>query len=159
MVRQGYPPGKCGVKMPDGTIKPASQATLKRRDDVWSRVITSAHLSRPEDYFSIYQSGCNHSCLKCHSHYFSQVFNGHRVSTDSLAEMCAEYEEGVTVWEPRERATMFHATDLCHHCGSCVVEGRRGPICPGKLSPDHVLLSPLDLGKSSRYIMKRPNRY
>jgi len=146
MVQQGYPPGKCAILMPDETRKPACVATLKWEDGQWHRVITSAHLSRPEDYFSIYQSGCNHRCLKCHSWYFSQVFNGHWVSTDSLAEMCAEYEEGVTVWEPRERATMFHATDLCHHCGSCVVEGRPGHLCPGKLSSEQILLGPQGWG-------------
>jgi len=152
MVQQGYPPGKCATLMPDKTRKPACVATLKWEDVQWHRVITSAHLSRPEDYFSIYQSGCNHQCLKCHSWYFSQVFNGHWVSTDSLAEMCAEYEEGVTVWEPRKRATMFHATDLCRRCGSCVVEGGQGRLCPGKLSPDQVLLSPQGWGPARNIV-------
>ena len=152
MVEQGYPPGKCGVKMPDGTMKPACQATLKRRNGVWSRVITSAHLSRPEDYFSIYQSGCNHSCLKCHSWYFSQVFNGRWVSTDEIAEMCAKYAEEVTVWEPRKRATMFHATDLCHHCGLCVVQGKRSPLCPRRLRPDQIVFSPQGWGPARNIV-------
>lgn len=138
--------------MPDKTRKPACQATLKWENEQWHRVITSAHLSRPEDYFSIYQSGCNHQCLKCHSWHFSQVFNGHWMSTDSIAEMCAEYEEGVTVWEPRERATMFHATDLCHHCGSCVVEGKRGNLCPRKLSPGQIVLGPQGWGPARNIV-------
>ncbi|MHA1582340.1 MAG: hypothetical protein ACTSYM_07610 [Candidatus Baldrarchaeia archaeon] len=103
MVEQGYQPGKCATIMPDGNIKPACKAVLKKEKGLWYRVIKAAHLSRPERYFSIYMSGCNHDCLKCHSAKFSQRFNGHWMSTEEIAEMVAEYEKNVTVWEPRER--------------------------------------------------------
>jgi pyruvate-formate lyase-activating enzyme len=45
---------------------------LKWEDNIPYRIIKSISLSRPEDYLSIYQSGCNFSCLKCHSREFSQ---------------------------------------------------------------------------------------
>ncbi|HID18632.1 TPA: radical SAM protein, partial [Candidatus Bathyarchaeota archaeon] len=133
MAEQGYQIGSCMVKMPNGFFKPACQATLKRENGKWFRLIKSAHLSRPEDYFSIYQSGCNHSCLKCHSWEFSQNYNGFWSSTDRLAEMASEYEVMVTVQEPRERATMYHAADLCRHCGLCIIQGVRGEFYPRKL--------------------------
>ena len=74
------------------------------------------------------------------------------MSTEEIAEMCAEYEEVVTVWEPRERATMFHATDLCHHCGLCVVKGSRGPLCPERLSPNQVVFGPQGWGPARNIV-------
>lgn len=140
------------VEMADGSFKPACMSTLRRDGDVWYRLVRAAHLSRPEDYFSIYQSGCNHSCLKCHSWDFSQKYSGFWVSTDELAEMAAEYEETVTVWEPRNRATMFHATDLCHHCGMCVIYGVRGRLCPRRLERWQVVLSPQGYGPARNIV-------
>jgi len=152
MVEQGYPIGSCKTRMPDGSIKPACQGTLKREGGRWYRVLASAHLSRPEDYYSIYQSGCNHNCLKCHSWEFSQVMRGFWASTDDLADMALDYELTVTVWEPRERATMWHATDLCHHCGLCVTEGVRGKLCPRVLKPEQVVLSPQGWGPARNIV-------
>ncbi len=63
------------------------------------------------------------------------------MSTEDIAEEAARYEAVVTVQEPRERALMFYASDLCRHCGLCVTAGVRGPLCPGKLSPSQVLPS------------------
>jgi len=60
------------------------------------------HLSRSEDYFSIYQSGCNHNCLKCHSWEFSKYYNGEWDSKDKIAQECKEYEKILTVFEPRK---------------------------------------------------------
>lgn|GEM_PF-4766893 len=48
--------------------------------------------------------------------------------------------------EPRKRATMWHATDLCKHCGSCVLFGKRGRLCPGKLSAEQIVWSPQGYG-------------
>ncbi|NIN52412.1 MAG: radical SAM protein [Nitrososphaeria archaeon] len=146
MVEQGYAAGDCLIEITEGRYKIACQGTLKKEGKTWSRVITSAHLSRPEDYFSIYQSGCNHSCKKCHSWHFSQSFEGFWASADEIADMTRRYGLQVTVREPRERATMWHATDLCHHCGSCVTRGVRGPLCPRKLGPEHITLSPQGWG-------------
>ncbi len=141
MELQGYPRGSCSTLTEDGARYPACEVTLKREGGKWWRRIEAVHLSRPEDYLSIYQSGCNHACLKCHSWHFTQRATGKWMSTKMLAEEAAKYEEEVTVWEPRERATMWHATDLCRHCGLCVLEGRRSPLCPGKLDASQVVWS------------------
>ncbi len=150
LIDQGFEAGSCLVEV-DGKFKRACEATLKR-NGVWYRLIRSIHLSRPEDYLSIYQSGCNHSCLKCHSWYFTQIANGHWLSTDQIAEIAKEYEESVTVKEPRKRATMWHATDLCRHCGSCVLSGKRGKLCPGKLSRDQIVWSPQGYGPARNIV-------
>ena len=152
LASQGLAPGSCGVLMPDGTLRRACKATLRRRNGEWERLITSIQLSRPEDYLSIYQSGCNHSCLKCHSWEFSQHYRGTWLSTSQIAKIAADYAERVTVWEPRERATMYHATDLCRHCGQCVLFGRRGELCPRKLSPKQVLISPQGYGPARNIV-------
>ncbi|MFX1339064.1 MAG: radical SAM protein [Promethearchaeota archaeon] len=152
MIRQGYPKGACEVTLKDNIIKPACLATLKYKNGQHYRLIKSMHLSRPEDYFSIYQSGCNHNCLKCHSWEFSKYFNGEWYSSNEIALACREYEKSVTVWEPRERALMYYATDLCKHCGSCVIFKRRSPLCPQKLSTDQITLSPQGLGPARNII-------
>ncbi len=144
MRQQGFERGSCLVSNSQGS-KLACQATLKRENGEYLRLITSMHLSRPEDYFSIYQSGCNHTCLKCHSHTFSQVTKGDWISTSQLAEIIAGYAEDVTVNEPRERSTMYHAGDLCRHCGLCI-QGLRHPWCPQKLETGQVVLSPQGWG-------------
>ncbi|MFX1521316.1 MAG: radical SAM protein [Promethearchaeota archaeon] len=152
MVEQGFPMGSCLTKMPNGTLKRACEATLERKGDIWHRLIKSIHLSRPEDYLSIYQSGCSHNCLKCHSWHFSKVFNGQFYSTDEIAKRVAEYEEMVTVEEPRERALMYYATDLCRHCGSCIIKGEEGPLCPKKLSSSQIVLSPQGYGPARNIV-------
>ncbi|RLI84436.1 radical SAM protein [Archaeoglobales archaeon] len=150
LIKQGFERGSCDVKVND-KVKRACEATLKF-NGTWHRLIKSIHLSRPEDYLSIYQSGCNHSCLKCHSWYFTQIANGYWLSTDQIAETAEEYEKSVTVKEPRKRATMWHATDLCRHCGSCVLVGRRGELCPKKLSPEQIVWSPQGYGPARNIV-------
>jgi pyruvate formate lyase activating enzyme len=76
LVEQGVQPGDCLVQMPDGSRQRACHAALRSLDGVLWRLIRSAHLSRPEHYLSVYQSGCNHTCLKCHSWEFSQHYDG-----------------------------------------------------------------------------------
>lgn len=151
MVDQGFPKGRCLTQTSEG-LKPACLATLRKSGEVWSRVIECAHLSRPEDYFSIYQSGCNHACLKCHSWEFSQILSGHWLSTDDIAEMCTDYKRSVTVEEPRERALMSTATDLCRHCGFCVLANKRSKHCPRKLDPEQVVLSPQGWGPARNIV-------
>lgn len=103
MVDQGFETGECLVEMSSGRPQRACRATLREKNGLFSRLIKSAHLSRPEHYYSVYQSGCNHSCLKCHSWDFSMRHNGAWYTTEQLAEMARAYERHVTVWEPRER--------------------------------------------------------
>jgi pyruvate-formate lyase-activating enzyme len=152
MVDQGGAVGECLVEMPEGRARVACQATLREEEGKFSRLIESAHLSRPEHYFSIYQSGCNHTCLKCHSWEFSQRCTGTWYTTDEIAAMAREYERHVTCYEPRERATMYHGATLCHGCGSCVLNGESGPRCPGVLDPGQIVLSPQGLGPARNIV-------
>ena len=152
MVKQGYNKGSCEVILKDKSKLPACQATLRFEDGQYHRVIKSLHLSRPEDYFSIYQSGCNQNCLKCHSWEFSKYFNGKWYSTDEIAEACKNYENHVTFFEPRERALMYYANDICKHCGSCVLFNKRSPLCPNKVSKDKIVLGPQGFGPARNII-------
>lgn len=152
MISQGYSKGACEVRLNDGSYKPACEATLKYENGQYHRVISALHLSRPEDYFSIYQSGCNHNCLKCHSWEFSKNFNGKWYSTDKIAEECKKYEDYVTIFEPRERALMYYANDLCKHCGSCILFNKRSPLCPNKISKDKIVLGPQGFGPARNII-------
>ena len=72
LKEQGYSPGSCLVQV-DGKRELACKATLKYENNQTHRLITAIHLSRPENYLSIYQSGCNFSCRKCHSWSFSKI--------------------------------------------------------------------------------------
>ena len=125
---------------------PACQATLKNVNGKPYRLITSIHLSRPENYLSIYQSGCNFSCRKCHSWHFSKQKDGNWYSSDQIADIAKEYEKKVTLNEPREKATAWHAHDTCRCCGSCALQGERSPLCPGFLNADAISLSPQGFG-------------
>lgn len=119
---------------------------------VIKRLIYDITLSRPEDYLSVYQSCCNHNCLKCHSWYFTQIPRGRWFSPNDLLGEAIRYQEIVTVWESRERATMWHASDLCSHCGSCIIFNRYGEYCPRKLKKAQVLLSPQGYGPARNII-------
>jgi len=152
LVNQGVPPGSCLTITDSGEKRLACQVTLRIKDSQYERLIKSIHLSRPEDYLSIYQSGCNHDCLKCHSADFSKHANGEWISIDRLTEIACEYLKAVTVEEPRSRATMWHAEDLCLHCGSCFLYGTRSEFCPRKLKPSQIVLSPQGFGPARNII-------
>lgn len=165
LVKQGYSIGKCLVYRGDEKGH-ACEITLKDEGGVPYRLIQSAHLSRPEHYLSIYQSGCNMECLKCHSWEFSQHASGTWLSPDDILNIAAEYAETITCHEPRERATSYHALDLCRGCGICVEAdmvdlltadsernivhlkptGKRGERCPGRITPEQIVLSPQGIG-------------
>ena len=130
----------------------ACRLTLREDEGRVERLITSIHLSRPENYLSIYQSGCNFTCRKCHSWYFSQVADGRWFSPEEIAQICQDYEKKVTLVEPRERATSWHAHDSCRCCGWCVVKGERSSGCPGVLESGQVLLSPQGWGPARNIV-------
>lgn len=142
---QGRVPGSCLVKVNDEK-QPACRATLRYEDDTIYRLITSIHLSRPENYLSIYQSGCNFSCKKCHSWHFSKRKDGEWLTPDDILAASIEYEKKVTLTEPREKATAWHAHDTCRSCGSCAFSGGRSSLCPGVLEPDAITVSPQGFG-------------
>ncbi len=149
--RQGFPPGSCLVKV-DGKRRPACHATLKYQNGDISRLITSVHLSRPENYLSIYQSGCNFSCRKCHSWYFSKVQDGTWYTPEAILKKCMEYEKLVNLEEPRKKATAWHAQETCRCCGSCVTRGCRSSTCPGVLDTKTMLLSPQGFGPARNIV-------
>jgi pyruvate-formate lyase-activating enzyme len=124
----------------------ACRATLRYEKDQVHRLITSIHLSRPENYLSIYQSGCNFSCRKCHSWYFSKVKDGSWYTPQQILEQARAYEKTVTLMEPQEKATAWHAHDSCRCCGSCVIHGKKSASCPEMLNPEAILLSPQGFG-------------
>ena len=151
LKEQGRVPGSCRVKV-DGKHALACQATLRREGDSWYRLIPSIHLSRPENYLSVYQSGCNFSCRKCHSWYFSKVKEGEWYTPADILKKALEYENNVTLWEPREKATAWHAHDTCRCCGACVRYGERSSFCPGILDPESILLSPQGFGPARNIV-------
>ncbi len=153
MVKQGFPAGSCLVQTSSLEKGRACDLTLRINEEGgYERVIKSIHLSRPEDYLSIYQSGCNHTCKKCHSHEFSKHVNGDWMSSDDIANKAIEYARHVTVYEPKERATSWHAQQLCKHCGSCVLTGEYSPKCPRKLKKEQIVLSPQGFGPARNII-------
>lgn len=143
--QQGFSMGSCRVEF-NGQHAPACQVTLRQKDKETARLITSVHLSRPENYLSIYQSGCNFSCRKCHSWYFSKVKDGKWYTPQEILKEAMAYDKTVTLVEPRDKATTWHAHDTCRCCGSCVVYGERSSSCPGVLAPEAITLSPQGFG-------------
>ena len=159
LKEEGFKPGSCTVAYgPEkvSLLKPlfgrACQVTLRWEGNIPFRLIEASHLSRPEHYFSIYQSGCNFTCKKCHSWHFTQYATGEWMSPKDVGKMAQDYANMVTYWEPRERATSFHAHDLCLCCGLCVTEEKRSQYCPGILEPSQVLLSPQGWGPARNII-------
>jgi len=74
------------------------------------------------------------------------------MSTNEIADLCAEYENNVTVFEPVERSLDYYASDLCMCCGSCVMLGRQSSRCPGRINPNQVLLSPQGYGPARNIV-------
>ena len=148
---QGYAPGSCAVKVGRETL-PACRATLKFENGCLYRRIKSVHLSRPENYLSVYQSGCNFSCRKCHSWYFSKIADGEWQTPEDILMAAKTYAQQVTLREPRSRATAWHAHDTCRCCGACVMYGRRSANCPEVLAPEAMVLSPQGLGPARNIV-------
>jgi pyruvate formate lyase activating enzyme len=145
LKEQGYSPGSCPVQV-QGKRELACKATLKYENNQTYRLITAIHLSRPENYLSIYQSGCNFSCRKCHSWYFSKIKKGTWYTPQEILKQAILYEKSVTLMEPRSNATAWHAHNTCRCCGSCVLYGIRSSSCPGVLSPESIVLGPQGFG-------------
>jgi pyruvate-formate lyase-activating enzyme len=151
MIQQGYEAGACLVGE-KGRQRPACQITLKKQGHQYYRRITSVHLSRPENYLSIYQSGCNFSCRKCHSWYFAKAVEGNWQTPQQILKQAIEYETHVTLEEPREKATAWHAHNSCRCCGSCVLKDSRSVGCPGVLERGDIVLSPQGFGPARNIV-------
>ncbi|MCX8117204.1 MAG: radical SAM protein [Desulfobacterota bacterium] len=151
LIQQGYPQGSCYVEV-EGRKALACEATLRSSDKGWLRLISAAHLSRPENYLSLYQSGCNFSCRKCHSWSFTKRASGEWWAPEDVLKACKEYEKGVTLREPRERATAFHAQESCRCCGACVMYGKRSSLCPRVIQKKDIVLSPQGWGPARNIV-------
>ncbi len=151
LIKQGYPQGNCFVETEQGKSL-ACDAALKKTDHGLLRLISAAHLSRPENYLSIYQSGCSFSCRKCHSWSFTKIAKGDWWSPAEVLKACKEYEKEVTVREPRDRATAFHAHDSCRGCGACVMHGKRSSLCPKVIEKNEIVLSPQGWGPARNIV-------
>ncbi len=151
LIRQGYPQGSCLVDIGKGK-SPACEATLRKTDSGLLRLISAVHLSRPENYLSIYQSGCNFSCRKCHSWDFTRIAKGEWWSSLDVLKACKEYAREVTLHEPRERAIAFYAQDSCRCCGSCVMQGKRSSLCPKVIQKKEIFLSPQGWGPARNIV-------
>jgi pyruvate-formate lyase-activating enzyme len=62
------------------------------------------------------------------------------------------YQQTVTLVEPKEKITAWHAHDSCRCCGSCVLYGERSDACPGRLQPEAVLLSSQGFGPARNIV-------
>jgi pyruvate-formate lyase-activating enzyme len=151
LKHDGYCKGSCAVEV-DGRRQLACQATLKYENNQLHRLITSIHLSRPENYLSIYQSGCNFSCRKCHSWHFSKIKDGTWYSPRDILNTALAYEKSVTLMEPRSRATSWHAHDACRCCGSCVTRRKPSAFCPGVLAAESIVFSPQGFGPARNIV-------
>jgi pyruvate-formate lyase-activating enzyme len=151
LKEQGFSVGSCAVDA-DGKRMPACRATLKYEHNQFQRLITSIHLSRPENYLSIYQSGCNFACKKCHSWYFSKMTEGTWYTPREILKEAVAYEKTVTLMEPREKATAWHAHDSCRCCGSCVIYAKKSASCPDVLDPEKITLSPQGFGPARNIV-------
>ena len=148
---QGATPGRCAVQEGDHNA-PACQTTLKRDAGGPLRLVSAVHLSRPENYLSIYQSGCNLACRKCHSWSFAKVKQGRWYRPQDIVQAAKKYERQVTLVEPRERATAWHAHDSCRCCGACILHGRPSEACPGQLTPEQIRFGPQGFGPARNIV-------
>ncbi len=148
---QGFKPGSCAVRVGNRRA-PACRATLKADPGGLRRLVSSVHLSRPENYLSIYQSGCNLSCRKCHSWSFAKVQQGRWYQPRDILRVAQAYERQVTLVEPRERATAWHAQTSCRCCGACIVHGRPSAACPGQLAPEQIVFGPQGFGPARNIV-------
>jgi len=62
------------------------------------------------------------------------------------------YEKIVNLWEPREKATSWHAHDSCRCCGSCILKRQRPESCPKVLPPECIVLSPQGFGPARNIV-------
>jgi uncharacterized Fe-S radical SAM superfamily protein PflX len=108
LKKQDLTPGSCLVEV-EGNKLPACLATLRYENGNIYRPITSVDPSQPGNYLSIYQSGCNLSCRKCHSWYFSKVQDGSWYTPEDILKKSMEYGKLMNLKEPRQRATAWYA--------------------------------------------------
>jgi pyruvate-formate lyase-activating enzyme len=92
------------------------------------------------------------ACRNCHSWEFTQQAQGEWMTPHKILEQAQAYETHVTLREPREKATSWHASDSCRCCGTCLVLGERSPSCPGVLNADAIMQSPQGYGPARNIV-------
>jgi uncharacterized Fe-S radical SAM superfamily protein PflX len=103
----------CEVTNAVGREQTACEATLKYEGGIPYRLINAILLSRPEHYLSVYQSGCNLRCKKCHSWQFTQNAVGEWMSPHDIAKEVERYmQEYEITFVRHEHATSWHAHEL-----------------------------------------------
>ena len=142
LIDQGLNPGSC-LTFHGGEWKKACEAAFKWVGGHPQRLIYSYAHKAPEKYLSIYQSGCNWSCKKCHSWRFSKHTSGKWMSPEDIVRISKDYAK--KNWdnlykEPKNRVTSWHAHELCYSCGSCITQGKRSRYCPEKLRLDQITM-------------------
>ncbi|MCW3129015.1 MAG: radical SAM protein [Methanophagales archaeon] len=154
LIKHGFEQGSCQVfDFQVGRWQKACESTLKYKDGVPYRLINAIFLSRPEHYLSIYQSGCNLACKKCHSWHFTQNAVGEWMSPYDMAKEVEKYLSDYKItFVSREHATSWHAHELCIGCGSCVMYGKRSKRCPGIVDVDKIELSPQGWGPARNIV-------
>ncbi|MCC6013994.1 MAG: radical SAM protein [Candidatus Verstraetearchaeota archaeon] len=142
LIEQGFKPGSCLVYI-NGEWKPACSITLTYKNGIPYRLIHSYAHKSPEQYLSIYQSGCNWSCKKCHSWYFTKYAYGKWMSPTDIAKISYDYymknKENIYK-ESKSHITSWHAHELCRGCGLCILTGNRSKYCPNKLKLNQLTL-------------------
>jgi pyruvate-formate lyase-activating enzyme len=63
------------------------------------------------------------------------------MSPEDILDFALTYERRVTLWEPRQKATAWHAQESCRCCGACVLHGERSTLCPAVLPRESIVLS------------------
>lgn len=142
LVEEGFEPGSCMTFCED-SWRTACEVTFSWKNGVPHRLIHSSAHKAPEQYLSIYQSGCNWSCRKCHSWRFTRYASGYWASPKEIARIAGDYvklNRDNLYREPRDHATSWHAHMLCRGCGSCLLLGSRSQFCPGKLDIDQLTM-------------------
>jgi pyruvate-formate lyase-activating enzyme len=92
------------------------------------------------------------ACRKCHSWYFSKIKEGRWYSPQDILQAAKAYDQKVTVFEPRQRATAWHAQESCRCCGACVLHGDPSDRCPQLLAPEQILYSPQGFGPARNIV-------
>jgi pyruvate-formate lyase-activating enzyme len=142
LVEQGFESGSC-LTFHEGEWKRACKVTFRWKNGTPYRLIHSYAHKAPEYYLSIYQSGCNWSCKKCHSWCFTKNASGRWMSPTEISKVAEDYVERNKenlLMEPKDHATSWHAHELCRGCGACITTDRRSKYCPRELTLDQLIL-------------------
>lgn len=151
LVKQGYPPGNCLIAK-GSAVHPACELTMRRSERGLERLIHEVHLTRPENYLSIHQSGCNLKCRYCNTWTYTHNARGSWMTPQDILDYALSYSAQVTVIEPRETITAWHATATCFCCGNCILLKKPSARCPHTITTEQVVLSAKGYGPARNIV-------